>query len=246
LKKLRVLTVSFDTSIEPFQIPAFRGAIAAKVGLEHEWFHNHNNAGMAQLPKDVSDYNGQGQYHNRYPLIQYKISAHRQQKRPMLMCLDECVEEAHKFFAKPDWTINLNGEIRTLSIANLNVNQFNLQLWDTTFYYKIYRWQALNTDNWKAYQQLEGRVAQLQFLERILEGHIRGFMQGIGWKTVDYPTATILEVIQEKWISYKGVKVKCFDLQFKTNAFIPEFVGLGKGAAKGLGVVRRRQKRSNA
>jgi len=35
MKKLRVMTVAFDTTIEPYEIPAFRGAIASKVGLEH-------------------------------------------------------------------------------------------------------------------------------------------------------------------------------------------------------------------
>ena len=86
MKKLRVMTVAFDTTIEPYEIPAFRGAIAAKVGLEHEWFHNHNNEGLKQVPNHLDAYvESQQQYHNRYPLIQYKISANRHQKRPMLI-----------------------------------------------------------------------------------------------------------------------------------------------------------------
>jgi len=141
MKKLRVMTVAFDTTIEPYEIPAFRGAIAAKVGLEHEWFHNHNNEGLKQVPNHLDAYvESQQQYHNRYPLIQYKISANRHQKRPMLMCLGDCVEEAHKFFSKSDWTVSLNGRIQKLSISNLNVNQYNIRTWENEFYYNIYRW----------------------------------------------------------------------------------------------------------
>lgn len=45
MKKLRLLAVSFDTHINPWDLNKFRGAVSRKVGLEHEWFHNHDNAG---------------------------------------------------------------------------------------------------------------------------------------------------------------------------------------------------------
>ncbi|MEM6318139.1 MAG: CRISPR-associated endonuclease Cas6 [Bacteroidota bacterium] len=244
MKKLRVMTAAFDTNIEPYEIPAFRGAIASKVGLQHEWYHNHNNQNLEEIPLHLNDYEEEVQvYHNRYPLIQYKISANRHQKRPMLMCLGECVEEAHKFFSKPDWTINLNGRVQKLSISNLNVNQYTIQTWENEFYYNIYRWQALNSENWRAYQKLEGIVAQTQFLENILAGHIKAFVQGIGLDLTETIQPKILQIKNEKWISYKKVKVKCFDLSFKTNVFLPEYIGLGKGVAKGLGVVRKMVKR---
>lgn len=41
--KLRILSVAFDTPIEPWELRAFRGAVARKAGWEHELFHNHNN-----------------------------------------------------------------------------------------------------------------------------------------------------------------------------------------------------------
>ena len=63
MKRLRILQVSFDSNLQPYQLPAFRGAIARKVGIEHEWFHNHDNEN--------------GGFHNRYPLIQYKLDTHQ-------------------------------------------------------------------------------------------------------------------------------------------------------------------------
>jgi Cas6b N-terminal domain len=86
MKNLRILQVAFDTEIQPYELPYFRGAVARKVGIEHEWFHNHDNTN--------------GGTHNRYPLIQYKLDTHKGQMRPMLLCLDEAIEEAHHFFSQ--------------------------------------------------------------------------------------------------------------------------------------------------
>lgn len=63
MQPLRILSVTFDTHLDPWDLPKFRGAIARKVGLEHEWFHNHDNEN--------------GGYHQRYPLIQYKLEPQR-------------------------------------------------------------------------------------------------------------------------------------------------------------------------
>jgi hypothetical protein len=73
MKNLRILQVAFDTEIQPYELPYFRGAVARKVGIEHEWFHNHDNTN--------------GGTHNRYPLIQYKLDTYKGQMRPMLLCL---------------------------------------------------------------------------------------------------------------------------------------------------------------
>ncbi len=40
--KLRVLLVTFDIQMEPWELRYLRAAIANKAGWEHEMFHNHN------------------------------------------------------------------------------------------------------------------------------------------------------------------------------------------------------------
>ena len=128
MKRLRILHVSFDANIQPYQLPAFRGALAAKVGWEHEWFHNHDNEN--------------GGTHNRYPLIQYKLDTYKGQMRPMLLCLENGIEEAHHLFSQPDWTLDLHGTALPLKIANLNVNQYTLNTWERPFAYRLHKWQA--------------------------------------------------------------------------------------------------------
>jgi hypothetical protein len=146
MKKVRILKVSFDTSIEPYQLPAFRAAIAHKVGLQHDWFHNHDNT--------------KGQFHYRYPLIQYKLDTFKGQMRPMLFCLNNAVEAAQHFFEQLDWGIQIDTHFHHLSVGNLDACQHHLKVWSDAFFkYRLHKWQALNPDNYKIWKTLYLHVA---------------------------------------------------------------------------------------
>lgn len=230
MKRLRILQVSFDANLQPYQLAAFRGALAAKVGWEHEWFHNHDNTN--------------GGTHNRYPLIQYKLDTYKGQMRPMLLCLENGIEEAHHLFSQADWSVRLNGEALDLKIANLNVNQYTLNTWERPFAYRIHKWQALNVENYAKYQELTGLVERLSFLEKLLHNQIASFAEGVSWQLDTNFTVKITNLPKEEWVSYKHKqKMRVFTLDFEVNVSLPEFVGLGRGASRGLGVVRRVRER---
>ena len=224
MKKLRILNVSFDTDIEPYRLSAFRGAVAQKVGLEHDWFHNHDNE--------------HGGFHNRYPLIQYKLDTHRGQMRPMLMCIEEGVDEAHHFFSQPDWTVTVAGASHALRIAHLNVHQHALQVWQERFRYRIHKWQAFNPDNFAHYQSLSGFTDRVEYLEYRLRTQIGSFAKGVGCDLGDGVFVEMERLREPEWLSFKRNKVLVFTMDFVTNVGLPEFLGLGKGANQGLGVVR--------
>jgi CRISPR/Cas system endoribonuclease Cas6 (RAMP superfamily) len=38
-------------------------------------------------------------------------------------------------------------------------------------------------------------------------------------------------------MQFKANKLSAFDVQFQTNVWLPEYIGLGKGAALGFGMV---------
>ncbi len=226
MRQIRILEVAFDTEIQPFQLPQFRGAIARKVGLEHEWFHNHDN--------------DSGGFHNRYPLIQYKLDTYKGQMRPMLLCLEEGIEEAHHLFSQPEWSVDLKGSHYDLKIARLHVNQYRLHQWDKTFSYRLHKWQALNPDNYEKYKLLRGIIQRISFLETLLGNQIKSFAKGVNWDLTDDFKLTILNPPKEEWLQYKThQKILVFTLDFETNLSLPDFIGLGKGASRGLGVVRR-------
>lgn len=232
MHKLRTLAVTFDTSLNPWELPRFRGAMAWKVGLEHDWFHNHNNE--------------TGGLHHRYPLIQYKVSPHNGGFRPMLLCLDQGIEEAHHFFSQPDWSLELRQSAHSdtayqtlpLRIAHLHVNQYTLNTWDRDFHYRLHNWQALNTEHYLTYRDLDGIAERFQFLENILASHILSFARGVGWTLDRRFNVCITKLLSEKYVQYKGVNVLSFSLEFKADVSLPEWVGLGKGGSVGFGVVR--------
>lgn len=220
---MRFLSVLFDTPIAPWELPAFRGAVASKAGHQHEHFHNH----------DVET----GGYHYRLPLIQYK----QDHGRPMLVCLNEGIEEAHHFFAQPDWTLTLNGREAPVRIHRLDVREFDLALREHPMRYHLRQWIGLRDDNYGTYTRLDGVVARLYFLQQTLRNQILALLEQLEApaETLAGLQVTIQQPKDEKWVSYKNVKMLAFSLEFSANILLPDYTGLGKGCSVGWGVVKK-------
>ncbi|MEK6482144.1 CRISPR-associated endonuclease Cas6 [Catalinimonas sp. 4WD22] len=218
MKKLKYLRVEFEGDIRPHEIPAFRGAVIDKVGREHDIFHNHNKL-------DGHIY--------RYPLVQYKSI----RKHPSLLCIDFGVEEIHHFFQNKDWSIELSGRKLNMSISQLDMKQYNLQTWDKLFHYNIRNWIALSQESYKDYQQFENLTDRIRFLETKLIGNILSFAKGVDWHVDKQIEAHIQDLKEPRWVSLKGKKVLGFNLDFSSNVFLPNFIGLGKSVSLGYGTV---------
>jgi hypothetical protein len=217
---LRLLSVVFDTPIDPWELPQFRAAVAQKAGLEHDLYHNHDNE--------------TGGYHYRLPLIQYK----QDHGRPMLVCLNEGIEELHHFFSKPDWTLYLNGRPAPVRIARLDVKQYRLGVQDKNFRYHIRNWIALNDDNYATFQHLEGMVERLFFLEKVLLNQVIGLLDQLGYTPEQPVSVKLLDLKDEKWVTYKRVKMRSFSMEFQANVVLPDYLGFGKGCSVGWGIVK--------
>jgi Cas6b C-terminal domain/Cas6b N-terminal domain len=225
MSQLRILSVTFDTHLDPWELPRFRGAIAHKVGLEHEWFHNHDNE--------------TGGYHQRYPLIQYKLNPQGGINRPMLLCLEHGVEEAQRFFSQPDWGLRIGEKDHEMRIARLNVEQHRLAVLEKAVPYRIHKWKAFNPENFDVFRPMVSIAEQCAFLERLLATHIIAFAGGVGWEVPERFQVRITDLIKREWVDQKGIKVLAFTLDFQCNVALPSFIGLGKGASIGYGVLRR-------
>jgi hypothetical protein len=219
LKKIRILTVSFDTEITSFEIPAFRGAVIQKVGTDNVAFHNH-------LKGNTFLY--------RYPLIQYKQVG----RKPCIMCVEHGVDEIHKFFEKKDWDLNRSNRRLEMTISRLNLNQYTMQVWDKMFDYSIQNWIALNSDNYRKFQNMESLSERVTFLENTLKANILSFAKGIEWTVDKEIKVSINEIIRQRKAKVKGSLLSGFDVMFRTNVFIPPNLGLGKSVSMGYGVVR--------
>ena len=221
--KLRTLLITFSNNLEKTPLTAFRGAIVEKVGRENLLFHNH-------LGNDT--------YLYKYPLVQYKII----RKRPAIFCLDAGVEEIHKFFGQKNWVIDLNGVESRLEVEDLNLSSTELAVNGSLKTYTINRWQALNEANYRKYRGLDSMVERIQMLERILIGNILSFAKGVDWQISENIELKILDIPIIKTARFKNISVEVFNLTFQCNVSLPDWMGLGKGASTGFGIINSKRK----
>lgn len=225
MKELQIMKVVFNARIAAHETPAFRGAIIQKVGLDRDFYHNHDN--NSDSPK---------QYHYRYPLIQYR----RDRNRPAMVFIGQGITEAGHLFAQPDWSLTFSGRTQTMSIADLQVRQHSFGVTPDEYrLYTIHRWQALNDLNYQRYNQADDLVARIQLLEHVLTGHIISFAKGVSYQLEHRFDLRIADILGSRVTHYEGVKVQTFDVRFKTNLLLPPFIALGKGVSLGFGEVRR-------
>jgi hypothetical protein len=152
------------------------------------------------------------------------------------------VDEIHHYFQSKEWDIEISGRKLDMSINQMNLNTFTMQVWDKFWDYSLRNWIALNQKNYKKYQEIGDEKEQTRFLEELLTGNILSFAKGIGWnvdKTIEVKINTIHNVNKVK---LKGNFVLGFHLDFRTNVFLPNYIGLGKGVSHGYGVVKMKKK----
>jgi hypothetical protein len=211
--------VQFDTTIAAYELPAFRGAIIKKVGREHDRFHNH-------LADEGFLY--------RYPLIQYK----RIRQNPAILCLDEGVEEIHHYFAQSNWDIEIGARAVAMKIAKLDMHQFTLQVGEQLYRYHIQNWIALHQKAFAEYQALSGLGDKIAYLERKMVHHIVNFAKEIAWQLEDTIQVKITAMNEPRPVRFKAQELLGFNLDFETNVFLPNYIGLGGKVGFGYGVVK--------
>ena len=218
MRKIRLLDIEFENEIKAYEVAAFRGAVINTAGKKNTLFHNH-------LGKD---------YRFAYPLIQYK----RIRNKPHLVCIEDGVDEVHHFFENKQEGLMLGDRPYELTVENINLNRFTMQVWDKSFTYFIQDWLPLNQKNYKEFKEIDSEIEQLEFLERILKGNILSFAKGINWKVDKEIRVRIGSIVRRNIVKVKGIPRETFTLNFSSNTFLPNHIGLGKNVSMGFGVVR--------
>lgn len=132
----------------------------------------------------------------------------------------------------------------TLAVKDMRLNQFTLQAWEHTFRFQFRDWMALNEENYARYQNTPDEIERLELLERILTGNILSMAKGLDWRIEREVRVRILHCSPVRWLRFKGQLLAGFDLDFATNVFLPDWIGLGKGVSIGFGVVMRKREES--
>ena len=219
IKKLRILKIDFENPIRAYEIGKFRGAVIQNAGKEHILFHNH-------VGED---------FRHSYPLIQYKCIS----DKAAVICIEEGVDEIHHFFESNTRKFILEDKETELKVKHLGVNSFTMQVWDRKFPYSIINWLALNSENYSEFNKIEGLAQRCQFLESLLTANIISFAKGIDWYIEKEVSVTVQNIDKIGTIKYKNIQMQSFNLKFSTNVFLPDFIGLGKGASTGFGTVKQ-------
>ncbi|MCX8020854.1 MAG: CRISPR-associated endonuclease Cas6 [Chitinophagaceae bacterium] len=218
MKRVRTLSVIFDTEINSHETEAFRGAVIQKAGLQHTLFHNH-------AEDDQFIYN--------YPCIQYK----RIRGKPMLYCIDRGVDEVHHFFNNKNRDILISGRKLELNIDRLDLKNHVFQVWNHSFKYRISHWLALNQSNYKKFMLLKNEDEKRQMLASILTANILSMAKALRWHVDKSISLEIEAVKRTHTVVFKKNKLMAFDVDFKANVSLPQWISLGKGASHGFGVV---------
>lgn len=222
-KHIRILRIMFDTTISNKEITLFRGAVLASMQQQGNiLFHNHKT-------DDTFRYN--------YPLIQYK----RINKSASIVAVEQGVDIVGEFLSKDFSTLQIGDEEREFKINKIIPERIFVQVWQSEFAYRIRRWLPLNSENYRKYTELKTLLEKIKLLETILKGNLLSFCKGLGIFVSEELKAEITNLSDPFIVKNKGVKIMAFDIEFVSNLSLPNFVGIGKNASIGYGIVTRKR-----
>lgn len=218
---IKTLQIRFKNEISSWEIPLFRGCVINSIEKANILFHNHED---------------NDKFRYSYPLIQYK----RIGGKAAIVCIGEGTDAIGELFQSGNFTYQLGERSVNMKIEHINPNKTPVQIWDGQFHYVIRKWLPLSSDNYTKYRAMEGIAEKVEFLQRILIGNILSFCKGMGISIEKEITCVISNILQERLYTHKGVKVLGFDVEFKSNISIPDYIGLGKGVSIGFGTITRK------
>jgi hypothetical protein len=216
---ISVTTALFDAKIAPSEVQYLRGNMI-KMSDYSPLFHNHSAEG----------------YRYAYPLIQYKrINGHA-----AVIGINEGGNAIAQLLSGelPQW-LHIGRRVTLTGGANIQTQQMEMKIDHQLHTYEIRRWLPLNQYYYQIYQQKRGLVDKLSMLESILTGNILSFAKGVGIFFEEQVICHILDIQQNDNVSYKGVELMSFSAKFECNIPLPEYIGLGKSASLGNGIIRK-------
>ena len=217
--------MQFANEIDASQLVQFRGAVIASLKEKDILFHNHDN--------DKLRYS--------YPLIQYK----RIHGKAAVMGIGKGVKSISKLLNLKDFNFQIGKERVDIQLEAINAYDNKIVLAEELdFRYRLCNWLPLNSKNYTQYQNSESLVERIMILEDVLIGNMLSFLKGRGIdihldKEKEQIKLHITDITAQRSITYKKVRLMAFDIEFKANISLPQYIGLGNSASVGHGVLTR-------
>ncbi len=214
---ITTLTVRFANRIRQEELPFLRGAVIHALGNDTVLGHNHIGDALRYA----------------YPLIQYK----RIDGCAALVGIGGGVEHVERFMALNHKTMRIGRRSEPFLIASASKEQTLLGLTPDMHCYAIENYLPFNQINYEQYRQLDSMVERCALIERCLVGNILSFAKGMGVFFDGQVRVALQSMDNGRLYPFKSIKMMGFDIVFKTNAMLPQFVGLGKKVSFGYGTV---------
>lgn len=216
---IKTLILQFANELSTNDIAKFRGAVIASLKEKNILYHNH-----------IED-----RFRYAYPLIQYK----RIHQKAAIVCIGDGVKAIHELFASDNFLFMIGEKETEMKMDNVKVYDNEISIFDTIQYYRIRNWLPLNSENYAKFQNADSLVERIQILERILAGNMLSFLKGIDIHLEEQMELHITSILDQRPAIYKRVKLMSFDIEFKTNLYLPQYIGIGKNASVGFGTLTK-------
>lgn len=219
-REVKQVIVEFSCTLSEKEVPLFRGAMLHAVQGDSTLFHDHIGEG----------------FRYRYPLILYRtMNGHAS-----MIGLEEGGEAIDRFFAEGDiCKVRIGRRTEPLLVTRIKRLQTTFALTaETEQTYVIRHYLPFNQENYKAYQEMDSLIERYALIEKCLVGNILSLAKSLGVFFDQKVVAKLVAVDNEASYKYKNIKMVGFDLKFKTNVQLPQYIGLGKGVSLGFGEIR--------
>ena len=217
--KIKEIILRFDgIQVRNSDIPKFRGFLSSKYP-NYNIIHNH-----------LKD----GSFRYSYPLIQFKTINHK----PTILGINEGIELLKKVFMEIEG-IKIGERYKIINEKSILLKEEEFGVTDDYIDYKFLSpWMALNQMNYNKYNRMN-RFDQMAFLKHILRENLKTISKGFGYTIPNIDEVRVDGRFIGKTVNFKNIEMKCFVGSFITNFHIPEYLGIGKQVARGLGMVGR-------
>ena len=216
---LPTLIVQFGNEITPNEIQQFRGAVIASLKEKDILFHNHTENGVS--------------YH--YPRIQYK----RIHQKAAIVCVKEGIKAIVELFCAGNYHYRIGERDVDMLIESINTYETDIDFCEEPRHYRLLNWLPLNSENYKEYQSIEVLAQRILFLEEKLIGNLLAFFTEMGFRADKQIDLHITNITGQRLARYKGVKLMAFDVEFKANLALPQYIGIGKSSSVGYGTLTK-------
>ena len=226
MTKLSQLVIRFKNQINQSEIPQLIEAISNQHGA------GNDDRGETKVPVGETPY--------FYPLIQCK----KLNGQAVIICIGEGTEAIGSFFASATGQLNVGDKV--LEIETVKAEKTIVQAWDNDFEFSIRKYLPFSYELYTEYQMINETNSRYRFMVKILKANILFFIKSIGIHA-DREIVCDVTVLEEKAkVKYKNHTFTSFDLRFRTNISLPNYIGLGIGVSHGFGTVARIRSQKNS